>query len=299
MAYKRLDEISQSQQNRLFYIDFRSYFLGTVTRIDLVNRFGIKEAAATRDLSQYRKISPENLIYDAVAKKYVSTESFEPVFEYASEQALRALTQGIGDDFIGIHRSLVASEIPLQLSNPDVTVLAALTSAIHQGCPAEIQYYSTTSGHTLRTIIPFSLVSNGLRWHVRAYDRKREGFRDFVVTRMAEAKIVRDQVAEHELKEADIQWNRIVELELVPHPNPNNLAHPETIALDYHMTDNVLQLQVRAAIVGYLLRRWNIDCSENHSLKGHEYQLWLSNRPTLYGVDNLSLAPGYSQGGER
>jgi hypothetical protein len=33
--------------------------------------------------------------------------------------------------------------------------------------------------------------------------------------------------------------------------------------------------------------------TEDSSLKGGEYKLWLSNRQTLYGDDNLAIAPGY------
>jgi hypothetical protein len=33
--------------------------------------------------------------------------------------------------------------------------------------------------------------------------------------------------------------------------------------------------------------------AQQHALVGPEYHLWLKNTPTLYGVDNLSLAPGY------
>lgn len=59
------------------------------------------------------------------------------------------------------------------------------------------------------------------------------------------------------------------------------------------MQDGYLNVQVRAAVAGYVLRRWNVDCSAEHSLEGPEYHLWLSNQPTLYGVENLNLAPGY------
>ncbi|SMG64447.1 conserved hypothetical protein, partial [methanotrophic bacterial endosymbiont of Bathymodiolus sp.] len=55
----------------------------------------------------------------------------------------------------------------------------------------------------------------------------------------------------------------------------------------------MLALQVRAAVAGYVLRRWNIDCSEQHLLTGVENHLWLQNRQTLYGVENLVIAPGY------
>lgn len=46
-------------------------------------------------------------------------------------------------------------------------------------------------------------------------------------------------------------------------------------------------------MAGYLLRRWNVDCTERGTLKGAEYQLWLQNRFTLNNVQNLAIAPGY------
>ena len=57
--------------------------------------------------------------------------------------------------------------------------------------------------------------------------------------------------------------------------------------------------RVRAAMAGYLLRRWNVDCTEDHGLKGTEYHLWLRNRQALYGVTNLVLAPGYGDSAAR
>ncbi len=69
------------------------------------------------------------------------------------------------------------------------------------------------------------------------------------------------------------------------------------IAMEYGMqqTDvgSMLKIQVRAAVAGYVLRLWNVDCSQNHVLDGPEVHLRLRNRQTLYGVENLSIAPGY------
>jgi len=85
---------------------------------------------------------------------------------------------------------------------------------------------------------------------------------------------------------------RKMDLHLVPHPT--NVEFPQAIELDYGMDKGLLQITVRAALVGYLLRRWNVDCTKEASLKGGEYQLWLRNRQTLYGAENLTIAPGYS-----
>lgn len=152
---------------------------------------------------------------------------------------------------------------------------------------------SLSSGETTREIVPHTLVDNGLRWHVRGFDRKHNEFRDFVLTRIKAAGVLEDStLSETELESQDRQWNRFVELELVPHPR---IEHSEAIELDYGMTGGVLKLEIRAATAGYLLRQWNVDCSKAHSLEGTEYQLWLKNTPTLYGVGNLNLAPGFNE----
>jgi len=288
----KLAEINQAQQERLSHIDFKAFFLGTVGRNDLVNRFGIKEAAATRDISLYRELAPKNLEYDTRAKAYVIKPSFKSMFEYSSTQVLAALSQGFGEDFIGSHKAVVACEMPTNLNHPALPVLATLTRAIHQQKAVRINYRSIESGLTQRVIVPFVLVDNGLRWHVRGYCRKGQTFADFVINRIADPKQLEDALQEHEKCEVDIQWNRIVEMDIVPHPK---LPHPEAIEMDYTMNNGVLRVNARAAVAGYLLRRWNVDCSKDHNLEGVEYQLWLRNRAALYGVENLMLAPGYKK----
>lgn len=287
---KALEDISQAQQERLFHIDFKLRFLGAVNRNDLVSRFGIKAAAATRDISLYKELAPKNLVYDTKAKTYIEADQFKPLFDYQGSQALSALCYGLGDDHVSGSMSLVTAESPTQLNFPNLDVLAEITKAIHQKKALKIDYRSLSSGLSQREIVPFALVDNGLRWHVRAFDRKRERFTDFVINRIAKPKLLNTEITKPETKEGDIQWNRIVEMHIVPHPN---LKHPETIETEYGMVNGMLKIQVRAAVAGYVLRHWNIDCSERHTLTGPESHLWLQNRQTLYGVENLVIAPGY------
>lgn len=63
--------------------------------------------------------------------------------------------------------------------------------------------------------------------------------------------------------------------------------------MDYSMQDGVLRMKLRAATAGYILRQWSVDCSPDHSLRGHEYRLWLKDHLALYGAKNAVLAPGY------
>ena len=82
-------------------------------------------------------------------------------------------------------------------------------------------------------------------------------------------------------------------LTLVPHPS---LEQPLAIELDYDMQDGQLTMEIRAALVGYLLRQWQVDCSEGHRFTGQGCQLALANREVLEDVENTSLAPGWSNG---
>ena len=59
-----------------------------------------------------------------------------------------------------------------------------------------------------------------------------------------------------------------MELDLVPHPR---LARTEIVRMDYGMTDD--SMRVRAAVAGYMLLRWKVDASPNHSLKEEHYRL--------------------------
>lgn len=284
-------EMNQSQRERLAFIELRIRFVGELRRQDLISRFGIQVAAATRDLTLYRELAPSNLDYDTKAKVYRYGRWFRPIFDFSSERVLLWLTRGYGDGTPENTRSIVPADTTSLGVPLDLDTLSTITRAIHRKSAVRVSYRSLTSGLTRREFVPFAIANNGFRWHVRGFDRKRRDFIDLLLTRVADAETVDGNILEEETAEFDIQWNRIVELEMVPHPA--NIQHPDTIEADYGMTDGVLKVKVRAALAGYLLRRWNVDCSANHALRGLEYHLWLRNREALYGVSNLNLAPGY------
>ncbi|MBK1674613.1 WYL domain-containing protein [Ectothiorhodospira shaposhnikovii] len=291
MSDEQLDDLTQPQRDRLAFVELRVRFIGDIRRQDLVSRFGIQSAAATRDLAIYKELAPGNIDYDTKAKCYVLGEDFKPLFDFPPERVLSWLTQGFGDGEPSQLKAWVTSEIPSRLTHPDLDVLACVTRAIHQECPIRVEYHSISSGQTERQIVPFALIDNGLRWHVRAFDRKSQEFRDFVITRIKGPVLLRDEeVQAHERGDQDIQWTRIVELELIPHPDQ---PRPEVTEMDYGMRDGLLRMKLRAATAGYILRKWSVDSSPDHSLRGPEYRLWLKNPLALYGVRNAVLAPGY------
>lgn len=286
-----MERLPRVQRERLSHIDFKLYFLGELRRADVVDRFETGPAGATRDIALYREIAPENLELDGATKTYRPSETFVPLFDHAPQRVLTALSQGFGEGIGDQLQPMIRCEIPAALTLPKMSVLAPITRAIHRGKAVRLGYTSVETGHTERVIVPLALVDIGLRWHVRAYCRLRQEFRDFVFTRMDTPVVIEDSQAQREESpDQDVQWSRIIELDLVPHPSHKR---PEIIAMDYPMVDGVMKVKVRAANAGYMLRRWSVDCSPNHRLEGLEYALWLRDPLALYGASNAQLAPGY------
>ncbi|CUS49195.1 MAG: putative transcriptional regulator [Idiomarinaceae bacterium HL-53] len=286
-----LETISFAQKQRLAYIDFCLMFKGSIYRNDLITRFEVGLSAGSRDFSLYKELAPENLEYSAVEKRYFQTEQFKPLFQHDAKRTLVKLANDISDGFDAIGDTHFPVEAPSSLNVPDIFIVARLVQAVLNGKAVRVRYTSLSSGESERELVPHSIVDNGLRWHVRAYDRKSQSFRDFVLTRVQEVTLL-ENCAPHEEAEADHEWQRMIPLQLVPHPH--NVKFPKAIEMDYGMQKGVLNIDVRAAMAGYLLRRWNVDCTEEGTLVGPEYQLWLRNRVSLMNTGNLAIAPGYA-----
>ena len=287
-----LEDISYAQKQRLAYIDFCLLFKGSLCRIDLVEKFAVGLSAGSRDFNLYKELAPNNLTYDAKLKRYFQTAQFEPLFEHDAQRTLAKLANNISDGFDAIGDVSYPVEPSSNLNVPNIFLVAKVVQATLNKFAVEVEYTSLTSGNQKRVIVPHSIVDNGLRWHVRAFDRKSESFRDFVLTRIHQV----NRATEAKLFEgpdADNEWNRMITLQLAPHPK--NIQYPEAIELDYGMTNGMCEVNVRAAMAGYLLRRWNVDCTKSGSLKGQEYQLWLRNRNSLMDTSNLAIAPGYQR----
>ncbi|MGJ8594211.1 MAG: WYL domain-containing protein [Aquaticitalea sp.] len=283
--------VSFSQKQRLAYIDFLLMFRGHFSRSDLTTKFEMGMANATRDISLYKELAPDNAELDNPSKQYYQTKKFKPLFKHDAKKTLVKLANNITDGFDAIGDITFPVEAPSQLNVPDIFIVAKLVQAILNKKAVSIIYTSLSSGSNARELVPHSIIDNGLRWHVRAYDRKSKSYRDFVLTRISKVTLKSQAIESHEDKLEDHQWMRMMPLQLVAHPN--NVKHPTAIAMDYGMENGVLELNVRAALAGYLLRRWNVDCTLNAELSGGEYQLWLRNLQTLYGAENLAIAPGY------
>lgn len=286
-----IEEMPHAQKERLAFIDFSLQFFGHISRHDLVHRFQTGLAACTRDFATYRELAGKNLILDHSTKQYYRTDDFEAIFEHPPEVILTSLSRGFGN---GISHQVQPSEQcfdAIQLIHPDTNIIAALMRAIHNQRACTVGYVSVSSGETQRDFIPHAIINNGHRWHVRGYDCKNNQFRDFVCTRFTSVEINDKRVMANQMDAADIQFHQQVELILIPHPSMQN---PMAIEMDYGMQNGEKILRTRAALAAYVLRQWQVDCSEGYKFTGQGCQLALKNTQVLQRIENPMLAPGYN-----
>jgi hypothetical protein len=290
-AKSAISELSQSQQERLAHIDFTLYFKGEANRNSVTERFGVAPSLATQDFARYREFAPDNVVYDEKRRMHIKSPLFQPLFEYDVSRTLSTLSQGFGDGFMGNIKSVISCVSPFRLNKPDLSLVATISESICLKRPIRITYTSVDNGPSERVVVPHTIIDNGIRWHFRAFDRKNNGFRDFVITRVDSAVLESSEVFERETILEDKQWQRIVELEVIPHPS---VKFPQTIMKDYGMVDGVLKIELRAPFVGYLLNLWQVDCSAEPDVNKYVgKQLALRNTQALYGVENAKLAQGY------
>ncbi len=281
--------LTHNQRQRLSYLEFCLYFLGEVRRADMMARFDCAPAVVTRDIALYRQTAPANLALDPSSKAYQITPVFAPLFEHRLEQVMVALMQGEPYSVESIGNALLPCDYPVLLNRPGLSILAAVSRAIRQQRLLRVRYRSASSGEQERVIAPHALVDSGLHWHVRAFDRLRGRFIDLVLTRILAADELPNTPELHEHADADDQWQRQITLHLVPHPK---LSDPAIATLDYAMTNGLLTLTARAANVGYLLRRWYVDCSADAAIHNPACRLWLQNTDALSNVESAVFAPG-------
>ena len=284
-----MDNLSHAQKQRLAFIDFSLQYFGQVSRQDMIKKFATGLAAATRDFASYREFAPDNMTLVHQTKSYHRKPEFKALFQHEPEGILHGLAKGFGD---GLSQPISPSEIcidAIQLIHPDTEIIAALMRAIQNKRALKVKYVSVSSGEREREIVPHALVNNGQRWHVRAFDRTHQVFTDFVVTRIKAISNASSEPKFNETQVKDTQWDNMITLNLVPHPSLN---HPEAIALDYQMQDNKLEVVTRAALAGYLLRQWSVDCSVKHQISSGVCQLALSNLDVLSQVEHLTIIPG-------
>jgi hypothetical protein len=277
----RLD-VKWATRQRLQYIEVMAWYTGVVTRSDVARAFGQSDPAATKDLKLYSDLAPGNLVYNHSVFGFVPGAGFAAVFaDLTPAAALPVIAANLavangpyGDELI---YGLPTASLPLPARLPGPQTLAQITRAIHGRRKLRVSYRSLSSRESAaeRVLEPHTLVNTGLRWHVRAYSEDTCDFRDFVLSRITAAQCL-DAPAESG-EQYDDDWVESVSLILAPHAGLD-ADRRESLLLDYGASGAVIEVNVRRALLGYVLQRLSVDITPDHSLNPNAYQLMLLNR---------------------
>lgn len=279
---KTLAEMKWSTRQRLQYIEIMAFYCGVVSRTDVARAFGISDAAATKDFGLYGRLAPDNLIYKQSLFGYIPGPSFEErIADLSPDVVLPMIAHNLtsmsgpygGQHIFGIP----AESLPVPARLPDKVITAQVLRAVAQKKKLHILYRSLSdrdSDHG-RLIEPHSLCHNGLRWHIRAYSEETFDFRDFVLSRISEAEMV-DQASESSAQ-YDEEWAETLTLELTPHPGLPAKKRLNLL-MDYGAAGEMITIEVRRALLGYLLQQLSVDTTADNSRNPHAYQLVVANR---------------------
>ena len=280
----RLD-VKWATRQRLQYIEIMAWYTGVVTRSDVARAFGLSDPAATKDLKLYSDLAPGNLVYNHSVFGFVPGDGFAAVFaDLAPAVVLPVIAANLavangpyGNELV---YGLPTASLPLPARLPGPQTLAQITRAIHGRRKLRVSYRSLSSRESgaERVLEPHTLVNTGLRWHVRAYSEDTCDFRDFVLSRIVEAACL-DMAAESG-EQYDDDWVESVSLMLAPHAGLD-AARRESLLLDYGASGGGIEVNVRRALLGYVLQRLSVDTTPDHTLNPNAYQLMLLNRDEI------------------
>lgn len=256
-------DLKPAQRRRFEFIEFHLAWEGEVGRRKLQDQFKISPQQATKDLTAYGELAPENLRYDPRAKAYVPGRKFTPILlrgeasEYLGQLELIASGRKSEEEAwpVELPRFAIATA-RARIVTADV--LRPVLDAIRLGGAIRARYTSMTSGAGAhRRFAPRAIASDTHRWHMRSYDLEKRHWSDIVLTRLSDVQVedLTDQVPD------DTHWSEEVVVILRA---ASTLTEEKRQALEgeYGMEDGRLEVPVRRAMLFYELRHRGFDPRE-------------------------------------
>lgn len=253
-------------EQRLEFIEFHLFWEGGINRADIRDYFGVSVPQASKDLSQYQELAPDNIWYDRSEKRYQAGELFKPLFLKPDASRYLMQLRSIADGVLGREESWLAhvpsfDTLPLPRRNVDPDILRAVLTTVREGKALEIRYQSLSKSRpkpTWRWITPHAFGHDGLRWHIRAFCHIDRRFKDFLLPRVLKT---RAQETPEAKPDDDYVWQEFTSVALKPHPGLGE-DQQRVIARDYGMKDRQVSVKVRLALLYYFLKRLGLDFAE-------------------------------------
>lgn len=280
MEYLKFEtERGVQKAERILFIDFKLRFTGTIKRNDITEQFGVMDAAASKEISEYKSLVSGNVDYDRKLRANAIMGSYRPMFNISAEQGLGMLANGFNKNLLfekpmaPYHRVGV---FPKQL---DVDLVSKVTRALSYRVGLQCKYLTTNSDNFgNRLLFPTAIFYDGKTWMFRAFHDESEMYKNFNFARLVEASVLTDSSApEYATIEADGDWNTKIPLMLKLHPY---LSKQEELVVrkDFGLNENENEFTFfeKASLVYYLIDNWNVDVSKKPvkaESKGYKFQL--------------------------
>ena len=256
-------ELRWGVERRLEFIEFRLYWEGRINRADIVYQFGVSVPQASKDLSRYQELAPDNIAYDRREKRYYPAPGFAPRFlrpdpdDYLSQ--LNSVAKlAVTPEETWLSRIPNLDSLPVLHRRVDPEFLRALLEAVRAERAMDIFYQSMNPNRpepTWRGISPHAFANDGFRWHVRAFCHIDCSFKDFLLSRCLDYRIAGNALGN---SSDDKEWTETVEILLMPNPNLSR-SQQLAIAHDYGMESNTLEISIRKSFYFYFERQLRID----------------------------------------
>lgn len=222
MKKKKAIKLSQGQRQRLQFIESRLIWEGSFRRSDVCDAFELTLNHLTREITSYRKAFKDNLVYDPETRSWRAGIGFKPAYASGSAEEYLACLQAYalsGDRMVMATTGppLPAQGLPGVAGKIDAATLKEVIGAIRRGTALSVRYQSFSDAEPAERILwPHAMAYALQRWHLRAYDSKRQAFGDFVLARILKARPISAAGQDVPPASADDGWQQMVTLDIVP-----------------------------------------------------------------------------------
>ncbi len=267
MKKNKAIKLSQGQRQRLRLIESRLIWEGAFRRSDICDAFELTLNHVTREITAYRKAFKDNLVYDPETRAWRASSAFTPA--YASDAPEDYLTflhafaiSGDRSVMASAGPPLPAQALPAVASKIERTILKEVIGAIRRSAGLRVRYQSFSDPEPVeRTLWPHALAYMHDRWHLRAYDSRREKFGDFVLARIVKARPT-DDAASPVPASADDDWHTQVKLDMVP-ASSLSASQAAAVVREFGMRRNgdawVWSVSLRRCLAPYFLQQHRLD----------------------------------------
>jgi len=234
---------------------------GRLNRSRIMDLFDLGSNSASLWIREIREQHPEWLAWDTKTRSFHATQTAYKAWRASDPRRLADATS-LAQYLALVGLPYAATDVaPGQggllaafpdLSTPSPQNFAVLSEGIRLGRAVQLTYRSMQNPEPhQRVISPHNLIRAGRRWHVRAYCDTRQGFRDYALGRIVDAKLLSVPLSRRE--QDDEAWLAGVRVRLVAHPD----LTPEQEALirfEYFGNTSARVETCRGALVSYFIQ---------------------------------------------